>query len=49
MLHYESKPDHENEALTARLVELADERPQFGYRRLHALMEREGIHANHML
>jgi putative transposase len=38
---------HENEALTARLVELAHERRRFGYRRLHALVEREGIHANH--
>ncbi len=47
VLHYESKPDHENEALTARLVELAHERRWFGYRRLHALVEREGIHANH--
>lgn len=47
MLHYEAKPDHENEALTARLVELAHERRRFGYRRLHALVEREGIHANH--
>lgn len=49
VLHYEAKPDHENEALTARLVELAHERRRFGYRRLHALVEREGIHANHML
>ncbi|WP_088580383.1 IS3 family transposase [Burkholderia ubonensis] len=47
VLHYEAKPDQENEALTARLVELAHERRRFGYRRLHALVEREGIHANH--
>ncbi len=47
VLHYDAKPDHENEALTARLVELAHERRRFGYRRLHALVEREGIHANH--
>jgi len=33
--------------LTARLVELEHERRRFGYRRLHALVEREGIHANH--
>ncbi|KVU64176.1 hypothetical protein WK71_21780 [Burkholderia ubonensis] len=39
VLHYE--------ALTARLVELAHERRRFGYRRPHALVEREGIHANH--
>jgi hypothetical protein len=42
VFHYEAKPDQENEALTARLVELAHERRRFGYRRLHALVEREG-------
>jgi putative transposase len=41
------KPDHSNEALKARLVELAHERRRFGYRRLHALVEREGIQANY--
>jgi putative transposase len=35
------------EALMARLVELAHQRRRFGYRRLHALVEREGMHANH--
>lgn len=47
VLHYDAKPDHENEVLAARLVKLAHERRRFGYRRLHALMEREGTHANH--
>jgi putative transposase len=47
VLNYEAKPDIENEALTARLVELAHERRRFGYRRLNVLVEREGIHANH--
>jgi len=47
VLHYESKPNSNNEALSARLVELAHERRRFGYRRLHALVKREGIHANH--
>ncbi len=47
VLHYEARPGHENEALTVRLVELAHERRRFGYRRLHALVEREGTHANH--
>lgn len=47
MLHYEVQPDQKNEALRACLVELAHERRRFGYRRLHALMEREGTHANH--
>jgi putative transposase len=47
VLHYEAQPDQENEALTARLMELAHERRRFGNRRLHALVERDGIHANH--
>ncbi|AJX56678.1 integrase core domain protein [Burkholderia mallei] len=47
VLHYDAKPDHENEVLAARLVKLAHERRRFGYRRLHALVEREGTHANH--
>ncbi|WP_139337038.1 MULTISPECIES: IS3 family transposase [Burkholderiaceae] len=47
VLHYEAKLDHDNDALKARLVELAHERRRFGYRRLHAMMKREGIQANH--
>ncbi|AHB77063.1 transposase [Pandoraea pnomenusa] len=47
VLHYDAKPDHGNEVLAARLVELAHERRRFGYRRLHALVERETMHANH--
>lgn len=34
-------------AVRARLRALAAERPRFGYRRLHALLRREGIVANH--
>jgi len=34
-------------ALRRRLGELADARPRFGYRRLHALLRREGIVVNH--
>lgn len=34
-------------AVRARLRELAAERPRFGYRRLHALLRREGIVVNH--
>jgi putative transposase len=30
-----------------RLRELAAERPRFGYRRLHALPQREGVKLNH--
>jgi putative transposase len=47
VLHYESKATPENEQLQARLIELAAERRRFGYRRLHALVRREGVQANH--
>lgn len=47
VLHYDSKEQPENEQLQARLVELAGERRRFGYRRLHALVRREGVQVNH--
>jgi putative transposase len=47
VLHYESNVQPENEQWLARLVELAGERRRFGYRRLHALVRREGVRANH--
>jgi len=47
VLHYTSKAQPENEHLQARLVELAGERRRFGYRRLHALVRREGVSVNH--
>lgn len=47
VLHYASKAQPENEHLQARLVELASERRRFGYRRLHALVRREGVSVNH--
>ena len=34
-------------AVRARLRELAASRRRFGYRRLHVLLEREGLHMNH--
>lgn len=34
-------------AVRTRLRELADQRPRFGYRRLHVLLRREGIIVNH--
>lgn len=34
-------------AARARLKELAAERRRFGYRRLHVLLDREGLHMNH--
>jgi len=42
---YESRRD--DEPLRARLVELAREKPRFGYRRLHILLVRGGQHVNH--
>ncbi len=36
-----------DEPLRTRLVELAREKPRFGYRRLHVLLRRCGEHANH--
>ena len=36
-----------DEPLRARLVELAREKPRFGYRRLHILLDRGGEHVNH--
>ena len=47
VLHYESKAQHANMQLQARLIELAGERRRVGYRRLHALVRREGVLANH--
>jgi putative transposase len=47
VLGYEPKANAENAVLTARMVELAHQRRRFGYRRLHALLRREGVHANH--
>jgi len=47
VLHYQSKAQPENEQLQSRMVELAGERRRFGYRRLHALLRREGVEANH--
>ena len=47
VLNYESKEQPADAQLKARLVELAGERRRFGYRRLHALVRREGIQANH--
>ena len=36
-----------DEPLRTRLVELAREKPRFGYRRLHVLLRRSGEHVNH--
>ena len=47
VLHYMPKVRLENEQLQGRMVELASERRRFGYRRIHALLRREGVEANH--
>jgi putative transposase len=47
ILHYAPKVWLENEQLQRRMVELASERRRFGYRRIHALLRREGIEVNH--
>jgi len=37
----------QDEALSSRIVELAQERRRFGYRQIHALLRREGVEVNH--
>jgi putative transposase len=46
-LRYRGRGRAGEEPLRRRLRELAAERPRFGYRRLHALLRREGIVVNH--
>lgn len=43
---YEPKPDR-NEELRQKLIELARQKPRYGYRRLQALLERRGWRVNH--
>jgi len=47
VLHYELLPQAHNVQLQQRMIELAAERRRFGYRRLHVLLRREGMAANH--
>jgi putative transposase len=44
---YRARVRGDDAALRRRLGELARARPRFGYRRLHALLRREGIVVNH--
>jgi putative transposase len=44
---YERKPDPTNQKLLERLKAHAADRPRFGYRRLHTLVDREGLRVNH--
>lgn len=46
-LRYRPRGRADEEALRQRLRVLAAERPRFGYRRLHALLRREGVYVNH--
>jgi putative transposase len=44
---YRYKTRRSDEPLRTRLVQLAREKPRFGYRRLHVLLRRSGEHVNH--
>ena len=44
---YRYRARRSDEGLRARLVELAREKPRFGYRRLHVLLRRSGEGVNH--
>ena len=44
---YRYQTRRNDEPLRTRLVELAREKPRFGYRRLHVLLGRSGEHVNH--
>jgi putative transposase len=47
MVRYQGRPRPDDTELRSRLRTLATERPRFGYRRLHALLQREGYRVNH--
>jgi putative transposase len=44
---YRYRSSRSDEPLRTKLVELAREKPRFGYRRLHVLLRRDGKPANH--
>jgi putative transposase len=44
---YKKNESKFNEALRARVIELASEYGRYGYRRITALVNREGYHVNH--
>ena len=46
VLHYERCMDEANVGLRSRITELAAQRRRFGYRRIHALLRREGQKVN---
>ena len=47
MSSYRYRSKRSDEPLRTRLVELAREKPRFGYRRLHVLLQRSGEQVNH--
>lgn len=47
VLRYEAVRGAADEALRGRLIDLAQQRRRFGYRRIHALLRREGVTTNH--
>lgn len=44
---YRYRSERNDEDLRERLVRLAREKPRFGYRRLHVLLQRDGLKVNH--
>jgi putative transposase len=46
-VRYQCRRRGDDEPLRNRLRQLAEQRPRFGYRRLHVLLRREGIVVNH--
>jgi putative transposase len=46
VLAYQAQADPSNAALSLQLITLAQQRRRFGYRRLHALLRREGVAIN---
>jgi putative transposase len=46
VLHYAARPQARNDQLLSRIQQLAAERRRFGYRRIHALLRREGVNVN---
>lgn len=47
VLRYRPEQSVEERQLRGRIVELAQQRRRFGYRRIHALLRRDGIEINH--
>ncbi len=46
-LRYQSRLSEHDFALSGRIIELAQERRRFGYRRIHALLRHQGVEVNH--